>query len=31
LVGAGNIAGTLAHVIALRELGVVLFDISDEI
>ncbi len=30
LIGAGNIGGTLAHMIALRELGnVVLFDISD--
>ncbi len=32
LIGAGNIGGTLAHMIALRELGnVVLLDISDGI
>ncbi|MGL9718200.1 MAG: malate dehydrogenase [Wolbachia sp.] len=32
LIGAGNIGGTLAHMVALRELGdVVLFDISDGI
>lgn len=32
LIGAGNIGGTLTHMIALRELGdVVLLDISDGI
>lgn len=32
LIGAGNIGGTLAHMIALRELGdIVLLDVSDGI
>ena len=32
LIGAGNIGGTLAHLIGLKELGdVVLFDIADGI